>query len=210
MQGGTRQRLVGALVLVCLSAIIWPILFSEDINPSIDRTSHIPPAPAFQKYSVAAPEKPSDMPAVKHYQAESFMVEPELQDDQASTIKPSVQPSLSKSKGTPKTADELNPKESTTALTITEKPSLNSDGLPVYWALQLASFRQKSKADNLQKSLLAKGYKVYTRTVQANGATMIRVYVGPKLDKSILLKVQKSIDEQFSVKSMLVRFSARK
>ena len=77
----------------------------------------------------------------------------------------------------------------------------------MYWALQVASFRDSDKAKQLKAELIKQGYKVDTRKVQASSGQTIRVYVGPKLDKALLEKDQAKIDSSFKVKSMLVRFS---
>lgn len=189
MQANIRQRLVGAFVLICLSAILWPVLFSSDINPVLDKTSRIPPAPEFQKFTVAQPQKPVRVSEVVQYQ-------PEANNDQA---KPVVKPE--QSKPAPKPDPAPVPKDPI------QKPEFTAQGLPTYWALQLGSFSQKEKAERLKQSLLAKGYKVDTRAVTTSAGDLIRVYVGPKLDKSILERAKKQIDKEFKVDSLLVKFT---
>lgn len=181
MQDSFRQRLVGAIVLICLSAILWPVVFSEKNNPAIDRTSHIPPIPEFEKFSVKAPPAPQYVP-IKRYQPQE-------------TIDPDI------SEKTDQVAEVLVEKSE-----HVQSPSSNQ-GLPVYWALQVASFSQKDKAEKLKQQLIAQGHKVELRTVQSAGNTVVRVYIGPKLEKNTLEKIQQDIDKQFAVKSILLKFT---
>jgi len=45
MKQALRQRLVGALVLLALGAILWPIIFDEGPQQTLSRESVIPPTP---------------------------------------------------------------------------------------------------------------------------------------------------------------------
>ncbi|WP_101759534.1 SPOR domain-containing protein [Oceanicoccus sp. KOV_DT_Chl] len=64
MNDGFKQRLVGAVVLVCLALIMWPLIFSDADRIAMDRTSQIPPTPAFEKYTVTAPARPPSIEPV--------------------------------------------------------------------------------------------------------------------------------------------------
>lgn len=183
MQDSFRQRLVGAIVLICLSVILWPVVFSDKNNPAIDRSSHISPMPEFEKFTVKASPAPQYVP-IKRYEPEQ---EEHSTENSPETINKAIQPEVSR---------------------IVEQQAQSSvQGLPVYWALQVASFSQKDKADKLKQQLIALGHKVELRTVHRAGNTVIRVYIGPKLDKNSLESIQQEIDKQFAVKSILLRFT---
>ncbi|WP_339670387.1 SPOR domain-containing protein [Dasania marina] len=192
MQSGVRQRLVGAFVLVCVAAILWPVLFSKSVNPVLDRRSQIPAIPAFEKYEIKKPVKPVNVSEVMRYQ-------PETADD---SLEP--EPAKAESKSSPEPQPATN-----TVNKLPQKPAFSEQGLPLYWALQLASFSQQEKADKLKQALLAKGYKVDMQMVKTSKGDRVRVYVGPKLDKSVLEKIKPAIDKEFKVKSLLVQFSPR-
>ncbi|WP_019529881.1 SPOR domain-containing protein [Dasania marina] len=192
MQSGVRQRLVGAFVLICVAAILWPVLFSKSVNPVLDRRSQIPAIPAFEKYEIKKPVKPVNVSEVMRYQ-------PEAADD---SLEP--EPAKAESKSSPEPQPAAN-----TVNNLPQKPAFSEQGLPVYWTLQLASFSQQEKADKLKQALLAKGYKVDMQTVKTSKGDRVRVYVGPKLDKSVLEKIKPAIDKEFKVKSLLVQFSPR-
>lgn len=195
MQDGFRQRLVGALVLVCLSLILWPLLFSQEGVLTVDKKSQITAAPNFKKFTVDKPVKPVNMPPSRSYEADKLPLNVRVPAKDVVSAVPAPEEKPQKI-SVPKTEGSV-------------KPRLNKEGLPVFWALQVASLSKKAKADELKKTLLAKGYKVETRSADSKSGRVIRVYVGPKLDKSLLLNVQKKIDQQFNVKSILVRFTPR-
>ncbi len=58
MNDGFRQRLVGAIVLICLALVIWPMIFTDVESPIVDRRSQIPDMPEFERYTIEQPVKP--------------------------------------------------------------------------------------------------------------------------------------------------------
>lgn len=60
MNNGFKQRLVGAIVLLSVALILWPVIFS-DSRPDIDLVSQIPPTPAFKKYVVPELVRPREL-----------------------------------------------------------------------------------------------------------------------------------------------------
>ncbi len=172
MNDGFKQRLVGALVLICIAVILWPIIFSDPNQEILGRSSQIPDMPVFEKYSVAKPQRPDNIEPV--------------------TIAPVEPASTVDNRGQP-------PKP--------QKPAQDSRGLPKSWVLQVASFSQASNARELKLALQKKGYKAFTRKVNTQQGSAIRVYIGPKLSKTAFNKSKSSIDSAFSVNSMVVRFN---
>lgn len=57
MNNRFMQRLVGAIVLVCLALILWPVVFSGPGNKALDKQSQIPPRPVFDEYTVPEPDR---------------------------------------------------------------------------------------------------------------------------------------------------------
>lgn len=200
MNEGLKQRIVGAVVLVCLGLILWPILFSESIGPAMDKESKIPPVPAFEKYQIAPAKQPENLKPIAQYQP--------MPEEKVNQVATSPKASVSESKITESSKKSQPPKQATKTVEKPASKTLHSEkGLPIYWALQVGSFRDASKAKRLKSELIKQGYKVDTRKVKTAGGDSIRVYVGPKLDKALLKKDQAKIDSAFKVKSMLVRFS---
>ena len=89
-----------------------------------------------------------------------------------------------------------------------EAPALSSEGSPVGWVLQIASFKDKAAANELVKKLLADGYMAFLREKKSGTGTVNRVFVGPKVLKEKLIKDKTAIDKKYRVDAMLVRFES--
>ncbi|CAM3512831.1 SPOR domain-containing protein [Parendozoicomonas haliclonae] len=86
-------------------------------------------------------------------------------------------------------------------------PTLDTEGLPISWTLQLAAFSQADNANVLQDKLRKDGYRAYTREGSAaDNKSLYRVYVGPDLRKDKLLELRRAIEQSYSLKGMVVRF----
>lgn len=181
MNDGFKQRLVGAVVLVSLVLILWPVVFSEGINPVLDQTSQIPATPHFEKHVVAKPTRPDNIPAI---------VQPVIEDIKPQVVKVPIEEKT----------------KSTNKETPTDTPRLDKQRLPVSWALQVASFAQRNNAIELKQRLLKQGYKAFTQTIATGSGSSTRVLIGPRLRKTAFDKDKPIIEKSFNVKSMVVRF----
>lgn len=181
MNDGLKQRLVGAVVLSCVALILWPVIFSDITNPVVDRTSKIPPIPDFDKYEVPEPVR------IKNIEA-ADMTKPDRSN--VAQEKPNS--------GSRPRATENS----------TNVPSLDKQGLPLSWVIQVASFSKKTNAEELKLALQKKGLKSYTRDIATKDGTSTRVFVGPKLTKQALKKDKAMIDKMFLLTSMIVPFKA--
>lgn len=180
MNTGLKQRVVGAIVLICAGLILWPMLFSAGINPRMDTSSQIPPIPEFEKYTVAEPVRPENVKPVPE-----TVPEPEPPRDSAPPPPPKVAGSAPKP---------------------TEKPALDQRGLPEGWLLQVASLSDVKNAQQLSEKLRKDGYKAFIRQVQTTSGTVQRVYIGPKMTRDAFDKDRVQIDKKYRVKSLVVHY----
>lgn len=178
MNDGFRQRLVGALVLICLAVILWPIVFSSSVRPVVDRQTQIPPMPQLEKYTVPEPQKPKGIEPIKT----DTIAEP------------------------PKAVAKEQPTVKQSKAAVKQEIALDKRGLPVSWVLQVASLSQLKSAQDLVKKLKQAGYKSYSATVNVDGKKVFRVFVGPKFKKDELEKIRKKIDKAYKVSSQIVRY----
>ncbi len=86
------------------------------------------------------------------------------------------------------------------------KPSLDEKGLPQSWVLQLASFKSNDHATKFRDKLIADGYAAFIREINTKHGKMTRVYVGPKLDKSRLLKEKEKIEKVHKLTAIVLKF----
>ncbi len=77
MNDGFKQRLVGAIVLLSVALILWPVVFS-DSRPDIDQVSQIPPTPAFKKYTVPELVRPQALAPISKPVDHNVVAEPDL------------------------------------------------------------------------------------------------------------------------------------
>lgn len=86
-----------------------------------------------------------------------------------------------------------------------EKPTLDQQGVPVAWTLQLASFKDETNARSLRKQLVNKGHKVYTRKQRG----LVKVYVGPDLQRTKLEQLKSQLKKNMGLDGIIVRFTTQ-
>lgn len=216
-----KQRLVGALILVALGVVFWPIIFVEPgEQPAAERAS-IPPRPQVDTAPIEAPE----LAGLRRSPPMAAQQEPEQQQEQAleqkqdkeqepvsaEPVAETVQPSAVVEKA-PVGIDEKTPvvaapvEQPRTRSEAPDKLAIDSDGVPVAWILQVASVSSADKAEQLRQRLLSMQQKAYVKKVDRGGKDLYRVYIGPKFERAKLEKIQSDVDAEFGVKSMIARY----
>ncbi|MCX4024854.1 SPOR domain-containing protein [Endozoicomonas sp. SM1973] len=217
MDDGLKQRLVGAIVLVALAVIFLPQLFDQETPYQVVKVPiPQPPAsvvePAYieqQRQRVA--ERQTEL--VSKELASNKSEENELQDNTQPTVEEQVPVELITDdrdivvdeNNTAQHAEEKTDTiETDTQQTIL--PSLDQQGVPVTWTLQLATFGNRANADKLLRELRAAGYKAYSKQVATGQKSLTRVYVGPSLSKDSVIQQQQSIAKRWSLSGLVMRF----
>lgn len=181
---GLKRRLVGVVALIVISLAITPLLFDAAGFKERQIVNRIPPAPK--------PFAPVEItPTNASIEVSPIEVAPA---DLADTVQVSPLPEAIQ-----KEVSKLSPQTDLT----TDTPGLDLDGLPVAWGLQLASFRDERNARALQADLLKAGYKVYIR----RSDSLVRVYIGPEMQRSRLETLQERIKKDYALDGMITRFS---
>jgi DedD protein len=87
-------------------------------------------------------------------------------------------------------------------------PGLNAQGVLQGWVLQVASFTEAARAEDLQSRLEKAGHPTFIRPlVNSKGQQVVRVFVGPKADKQAMLKIKQELDASLKVNSLLREFT---
>lgn len=189
LDDGLRQRLVGALVLVSLAVIFLPAIFDPTKKHQVDTRTQIPPEPEILSVvpdPISEPVIPQAPPAKP---VEEIFVPDE---SEAGAIATQTAIESSQAASGKKVKQDL----------------LDEKGLPISWVLQVASFQEEAKAQELNARLLKDGYKAYYKRVSSAKGVNFRVYVGPKAEKAAALRIQKIIDQKYKVSSLLLRYKA--
>ena len=189
-----KQRFVGFVVLVAIAVIFWPIVFVTPENADDFELSvfEMPPKPA-----VAVSERREP---VLDKVDQSIL--PEMPERQPPIVQPvdiaSPMPDVALVD-----ADE-EPEQQASAL---ERAEFDDQGLPVSWELQIATFSNAERAEEMSQLLRDKGHKAYVSPIILDDQRLFRVMIGPKLQKQRLIEIQPAINDYFSVESFIVRFT---
>jgi DedD protein len=173
-----KQRLVGALVIIALGVVFWPVVFVDAEHQAMDRSSQVPPMPAMKHSRIEAPKRLSTVEPVSASAAIAFHDAP------------------------PETVSS----GAGDAETSTPGPRLDDTGIPIAWVLQVVSVSKKEKADALTQELIDAGYKAYYRPLKHGQTTLYRIYIGPVFDRNQLLRTKKQMDSRLKVDAMIARY----
>ncbi len=200
-----KQRLVGALILVALGVVFWPIIFVEPGSQPAAEQTRMPPRPQVDTTPIEPPDQVGLRPArLVTSRAEVIEVDAPLPDP-APPFEPAPEPLAAEPVPAPK-QPASKPPASPTREVAPEKLAMDSQGVPIAWILQVVSVSSADKAEQLRQQLVAKDRKAYTRKISSNGKTLYRVYVGPKFERARLESLKKQVDKEFGVNSMVVRY----
>lgn len=193
-----KQRLVGALILLALGVVFWPIIFVQpDATQPLGDPARVPQRPDINSspIALASAEGLRTSPTLNELdQAAGQSVSFDESTAPIDNIAPAVE------------APPVQPVALKTRSKAPVKPAVDADGVPIGWILQVASITSAEKAEQLRARLLAMGYKAYVKKIRSDNAVLMRVYVGPKFERSKLEAMQAAIDTEFSVKSIVRRY----
>ena len=189
-----KQRFVGFVVLVAIAVIFWPIVF---VAPDKADDFELPVFEMPPKPTVAVSERREP---VLDKVDQSIL--PEMLERQPPIVQPvdvaSPMPDVALVD-----ADE-EPEQQASAL---ERAEFDEQGLPISWELQVATFSTAQRAEEISQLLRDKGHKAYVSPIILDDQRLFRVMIGPKLQKQRLIEIQPAINDYFSVKSFIVRFT---
>lgn len=186
-----KQRLVGALILLALGVIFWPIIFVQPGSEQLAREGGVPPRPEVSTQPLEPPDS-SGLRSSETIQIEA--AEADVEDVPGAAQQPAAD--LADAAAVSERARSEPPQELV----------LDADGVPVAWILQVASVSDADKAEALRQRLLALEQKAYVQKISSDGRTYHRVYIGPKFEQAKLEALQPQIDAEFGVTSMLRRY----
>ena len=190
------QRVVGFIMLIAIAVIFWPIVC---VVPETEENVELP--------VLEMPPRPQIVISERR--------EPDLQKVDASSLPkfPMSAPSREQS------SDELSLSTISTRGPLVEadfKPSqhtlpparasFDEQGLPIGWLLQIATFSDSSRANELSALLRSKGYKAYVEAHNGTNELHFRVMIGPHLQMVRVMEMKSVLDQYFSIDSIVVQF----
>lgn len=207
LNDGFKQRIVGALVLAALAVIFLPSLLDSESSGYTSEVSQIPAEPDIRPIEIAKPEPVADVvPAPAP--AEAFQPEVPEQFSNPKTVLAEVgtkEPAAPADSAKGKNAASVQPRKAPQKDSF---PLVDAKGLPMAWVVQVASYRDASRAEQLRMRLMDEGYRAYTRAVETKKGHYVRVFVGPKVDKGEALALKSELDTLLKAQTLVLRFKA--
>ena len=201
MDNLVKQRLVGALILVALGVVFWPIIFVARDGDTRELRVAVPEAPPVDLSPLPTPDSAA-LRRAPQAQAQAQGAEqgpaPELFDSDPPVPEPL--PAL------PARADTPPPVSLEPARETLQAPAIDADGLPIAYALQVATIGQRERAETLRDELLKAGYKGYLQRLRRDDRTLYRVLVGPRYQRDDLAPVKEAVDRTWRVESLIIRY----
>ena len=201
-----KQRLVGALILVALALVFWPIIFIAGDGDSSEVRVVVPEAPQLDRSPLPEPDNAglrrptlaqAQAQAQAQTQAEQELMEIPFDSDSKA---PQPLPAL------PARAETMAPASLEEARETLQAPAIDADGLPIAYSLQVATIGDRERAQALRDELLEAGYKAYLQRLRRDDRTLYRVLVGPRWQRDDLLPVKDAVDRAWRVESMIIRY----
>ena len=187
MDEGLKIRLVGAVVLLAILAIAWPFLFDSAEEIQLSKESQIPQPPAVQEWQAEQRQKPDDSKIGWPNKTETAD-NGDLAGEDIDTAAEDVAQS-----------SDVEQK--------TEEAPVSSPVLRDAWSVKVATLSDVDNGNKLVEKLIKDGFRAYGRQGEGDEGPLMRVYVGPKFDKRRADSIKLKIDKQYSVKSLVVKYT---
>ena len=191
MKQGTKQRIVGTIVIVSLALIFLPIIFDGQGSHQTQTASRIPEQPVVP----ILPEPQQSRPVII---SDADLVAIETKPESELVTK-TIEESIS---------DPIEVSASESAFTR-DIPTLNPAGLPNGWSIRLGSFSEASNASDLMQRLQTAGYKAYIRDIDSEQAELTGVFVGPWLERALVNDYIDQLWDEFQLEGMVVRYQLK-
>ena len=191
MKQGTKQRIVGTIVIASLALIFLPIIFDGQGSHQTQTASRIPEQPVVP----ILPEPQQSRPVIIS-DADLVVTETKPEPERVTkTIEESASDLI-----------EVSASESGFTRDI---PTLNPAGLPNGWSIRLGSFSEASNATNLMQRLQTAGYKAYIRDIDSEQVELTGVFVGPWLERALVNDYIDQLRDEFQLEGMVVRYQLK-
>ena len=191
MKQGTKQRIVGTIVIASLALIFLPIIFDGQGSHQTQTASRIPEQPVVP----ILPEPQQSRPVIIS-DADLVVTETKPEPERVTkTIEESASDLIEVSASEPGFTRDI--------------PTLNSAGLPNGWSIRLGSFSEASNATNLMQRLQTAGYKAYIRDIDSEQVELTGVFVGPWLERALVNDYIDQLRDEFQLEGMVVRYQLK-
>ncbi len=208
MDDGLKQRLIGAIVLIAIAVLFVPSLFEKSSQRTVDLSTQIPEKPDLVTEILELPEpvRPANVPPAPTIERVVDSEPSPLRSSEAGSSNTSE--NERENENEEQLAQESPSKPIAEGNTVPADSILDSDGVPISWSIQVASFKSKDRALALIDKLQADGHRSYQREFTSAQGLVYRVYVGPKIDKQLILDAKAKIDKKYNTSAIVLEFKS--
>ena len=214
---GLKQRIIGALVLVCLAVIFVPMIFDEPHSERQSTPITIPEEPPFPE--VDMPEEPTSEARDYGLDNEPATVQQSGQQRDSDLAEATEQAPVVETAGAPAGQEDSgdyrlieDPEQLEDATEMVEETPAEAPGSAEFtrslegaWVVQLGSFGNADNARNLRDEVIELGYDAHLQVSNRGDKQLTRVFSGPFADKADAEKAKKRLDDAFKLDSLVTR-----
>lgn len=198
-----RRRLVGAIALALLAAIVLPMVMDHEPRPTQqDIQVRIPSQDAGSFTSRVLPGAPTatPLPPLAEAKRPEPISEPELKDAEPPVPKPELKLEAKPepkpaAKPDAKSAETLRAEQILAGGDAPKAETPKSDSVNGQWVLQLGAYAEQGNVKVLQGKIKELGYPSYTEKVSTPQGERIRVRAGPFSSKAAAEKAQSRLKQ---------------
>lgn len=132
------------------------------------------------------------------------VVDADLPKKPAPIIKPAVVPPKETKQRVIRTESPAKVSPPSAVVKAQPQTILAKIGSSSAWAVQVGSFKQRENAERLRQKLKELGYRAFVSSSRSGGKTVVRVRVGPQMEKTRAKQVKRKIEKQMKIQAMLV------
>jgi DedD protein len=190
-----QQRLIGAVLLLCLIGVIAFFLLS-----SVQENEPLRPEKEPINFDSVVEPIGEDVEVVEP--VDEALVDPHGLDKRSPV-------SAETGNQQPEEALETATEAEDTALPAPALPQVESEQAAMHepkWVLQVASFSKRANADSLAAQLSEMGYAAMIETTTTDSKPIYRVRLQPTVDRSKLEQAAQSINEKLKLSTQILHY----
>lgn len=199
-----RQRLIGALVLVALVALVVPFFLDDQADMPTAHIASIPPAPEQIPGADLPIEEGIPGAPVDEVTPDTVIdaTTPATTSPVAVVEKDATPSHAAAAPSSPVSAPAPVPAPAASTRTSEKHPVLKP--APGAWVVQLGSFSSEQNAWALRDKLRNKGYHAFVERVSEGNKMVIRVRIGPELQRAKAEAVQQKLAKEMKIKGIVM------
>jgi DedD protein len=195
MNSALQNRLVGTIIVVALVVILLPEWLDGEKRENTQSFAEVPPRPAELVIEQAGdfPQQTLDEQANRPVELVDEVALDDPNNEGAEPIKQNPAPTATQQQGATQTLP---------AQKIEPELDIKDAG----WVVQLGSFRYEKNVNELISILKNAGYRVYSEPVRTKVGVLIKVFVGPELERQKLEQALPHLEELTKLKGKITAY----